>query len=610
MSLTLDGSNGIILPVGNLTSPSLGSAGAGMYVPSANNLAFITSSQNRITIDSSGTVTIANNVVVSGTVSGTGFSTYLASPPAIGGTTPASGAFTTLSASSTVSGTGFSTYLASPPAIGGTTPASGAFTTLSATGNTTLGDAAGDTLTINGTAVSCPNNLNFDSNTLFIDATNNRIGIGTSIPQAKLAVNLTSYATTPIVNVGSFGVNGLVSLGGATNNSEGVYLGTGNAVGEGIAAGIGFLRESVGWNSALAFYTNNITGGPNGVSAIQEKMRLDSSGNLHVPGGGGISSNEAFGTGALVSNTTGYFNTASGVNALYSNTTGIQNTASGQAALYSNTTGYNNTASGFQALYSNTTGTQNTASGHQALLSNTTGTQNTASGQVALYSNTTGNYNTASGMNALYSNTTGIDNTASGRLALYSNTTGIRNTASGLNALYSNTTGYNNTASGFQAGYGVGTNSNTTGNNNTFIGNESVGASSTASNTITLGNSAIGTLRCQVTTITALSDARDKTDITPLPAGLDFVKALSPVAFIWNRRDGGKTGVPDTGFIAQELLKAQETTGHTIPGLVYDENPDQLEAGYGKLLPVLVKAIQEQQVMIEKLSTEINQLKK
>jgi hypothetical protein len=41
----------------------------------------------------------------------------------VGATTPSTGAFTTLSASSTVSGTGFSTYLASPPAIGGTTPA-------------------------------------------------------------------------------------------------------------------------------------------------------------------------------------------------------------------------------------------------------------------------------------------------------------------------------------------------------------------------------------------------------------------------------------------------------------------------------------------------------
>jgi len=82
-----------------------------------------------------GTVAAAgsfSNLSSSGTVSGTGFSTYLASPPAIGGTAPAAGAFTTLSASSTVSGTGFSTYLASPPAIGGTAAAAGAFTTLSA----------------------------------------------------------------------------------------------------------------------------------------------------------------------------------------------------------------------------------------------------------------------------------------------------------------------------------------------------------------------------------------------------------------------------------------------------------------------------------------------
>ena len=68
----------------------------------------------------------------SSTVSGTGFSTYLASPPAIGGTAAAAGAFTTLSASSTVSGTGFSTYLASPPAIGGTAAAAGTFTTATA----------------------------------------------------------------------------------------------------------------------------------------------------------------------------------------------------------------------------------------------------------------------------------------------------------------------------------------------------------------------------------------------------------------------------------------------------------------------------------------------
>ena len=56
----------------------------------------------------------------------------LASPPAIGGIAPNTGAFTTLSASSTVSGAGFSAYLASPPPIGGTAPNTGAFSTLTA----------------------------------------------------------------------------------------------------------------------------------------------------------------------------------------------------------------------------------------------------------------------------------------------------------------------------------------------------------------------------------------------------------------------------------------------------------------------------------------------
>ena len=66
-------------------------------------------------------------------------------PGPIGGTTPSTGAFTTLSASSTVSGAGFSTFLASPPAIGGTAPASGKFTTLTA--NTSLVINGGSALT-------------------------------------------------------------------------------------------------------------------------------------------------------------------------------------------------------------------------------------------------------------------------------------------------------------------------------------------------------------------------------------------------------------------------------------------------------------------------------
>jgi len=64
-----------------------------------------------------------------------------ASPAAIGSTTPTTGAFTTLAASSTVSGTGFTNYFASPPALGTTAPAEVKATTGWAA-NLTLTDAA------------------------------------------------------------------------------------------------------------------------------------------------------------------------------------------------------------------------------------------------------------------------------------------------------------------------------------------------------------------------------------------------------------------------------------------------------------------------------------
>lgn len=79
----------------------------------------------------------------------------------IGGASASAGAFTTLSASSTVSGTGFSTYLASPPAIGGTAAAAGTFTNLAYTGTLT-----------GGTGV-----INIGSGQIYKDASGN-VGIG------------------------------------------------------------------------------------------------------------------------------------------------------------------------------------------------------------------------------------------------------------------------------------------------------------------------------------------------------------------------------------------------------------------------------------------------
>jgi microcystin-dependent protein len=149
-------------------------------------------------------------------------------------------------------------------------------------------------------------------------------------------------------------------------------------------------------------------------------------------------------------------------------------------------------------------------------------------------------------------------------------------------------TGNNNTAIGTYAGCTL-----TTGANNTLIGFNAAPSTVTVSNEITLGNSSIATIRAQVTTITSLSDARDKTRIRDIPIGLDFLNSIRPVEFEWKMRDGGKVGEIDTGFIAQDLQEVQDEIGYTLPGLVYEANPDRLEAGYGKLLPVLVKAIQE-----------------
>ena len=88
------------------------------------------SSTTQVLYNSSGAVVGSANMTFNGTVLTSSFAGPLNGT--VGATTASTGAFTTLSASSTVSGTGFSTYLASPPAIGGTAAAAGAFTTLSA----------------------------------------------------------------------------------------------------------------------------------------------------------------------------------------------------------------------------------------------------------------------------------------------------------------------------------------------------------------------------------------------------------------------------------------------------------------------------------------------
>lgn len=71
------------------------------------------------------------------------------------------------------------------------------------TGNVILGDASTDTITLNGTTISLGNNQNIDSGTLFIDATNNEVGIGTTNPTSNLHVIGTANITSNLVVQGA-----------------------------------------------------------------------------------------------------------------------------------------------------------------------------------------------------------------------------------------------------------------------------------------------------------------------------------------------------------------------------------------------------------------------
>jgi hypothetical protein len=140
-----------------------------------------------------------------------------------------------------------------------------------------------------------------------------------------------------------------------------------------------------------------------------------------------------------------------------------------------------------------------------------------------------------------------------------------------------------------------------TGTNNICIGRGSSPSANIVSNEITLGNGNTSALRCAVTTITALSDARDKKNVQPLDYSLDFIKELKPVKFDWNCRDGSRRGKRGVGFIAQDVKTAMQNARIELPELVYGINPDKLELGQSALIPALVGAIKELSARVDEL---------
>jgi hypothetical protein len=80
--------------------------------------------------------------------------------------------------------------------VGGNLLISGSTSTF--TNNVILGSASTSTLRLNGATVAIPNGLNFDSNTLVIDAANNRVGVKVASPDVSFDISGTDAIRIPV----------------------------------------------------------------------------------------------------------------------------------------------------------------------------------------------------------------------------------------------------------------------------------------------------------------------------------------------------------------------------------------------------------------------------
>jgi len=91
------------------------------------------------------------------------------------------------------------------------------------------------------------------------------------------------------------------------------------------------------------------------------------------------------------------------------------------------------------------------------------------------------------------------------------------------------------------------------------------------------------------------SDARLK-NVTGSSRGLEVITALNPVSYNWKA-----DGKSDEGLIAQEVLDI-------VPNAVSVSEEEYYQMDYSKLVTPLIKAIQEQQVIIDDLKSRIETL--
>tara|TARA_R110002073_G_scaffold279026_1_gene442922 strand:- start:175337 stop:177406 length:2070 start_codon:yes stop_codon:yes gene_type:complete len=388
------------------------------------------------------------------------------------------------------------------------------------------------------------------------------------------AVDLSASFTKHWPPVGATGT-GSTAIGNSATASGISSIAMGSS-----ATASGTFSTAIGYNTKAS-----------GESSVAMNASSQASGNFST----------AFGDGTKAS---GNNSTAMGI---LTEASGITSTAMGSKTIahgdYSTSMGINSTAND----YSTAIGNKAQAAKYATALGNETkamGDYSTAIGnqtKASKYATAMGNLTKASGEN---STAMGYKTYASGD---YSTAINIENTASGLNSF---ATGHNTKANG--------ENSVTMGESTTAIHNNSLVIGKfndiyeNKNILFQVGNgtgefSESGKYRANALTLSyggrldisgsfnQSSDKRLKKNIEGLNYGLNTVLKLNPVSYNWKRYPNQQKSL---GLIAQEVqLLINEIVS------VGEDKDKTLSLSYIELIPVLIKAIQEQQTVIENLKS-------